>query len=363
MSTSKPDPSFKEAVHLHPFFKGMERCTALSLFNESQRIGEVPLGEVGTVAASMLNTLWKAQVPVPHILDFMTGIFDRLYKRIVQVVEVGLEREGVIKPCPYAFYVMGSAGRKEQFLITDQDHFLVFEEHSKEADEYYQAFADRVVRTLESAGWRLCDGGMMANQKAWRGSVGSWQERMREWSVHSSEETFINVQNFLSYRFIDGNEDLHISFEEMIEEELQRSKILFARLAQLENTKQIPVLQSAIRSLLGMSRKTVSVKKEILFPFHHALQILNAAHGNTSGGTREKIDYLMGKHSISSEFAEELTDAFHGVMALYMDIKQSGKGETVQIATISASNKERIVRNVKTIREFQQMMLSHYSLL
>ncbi|MGM0853866.1 MAG: DUF294 nucleotidyltransferase-like domain-containing protein [Bacillota bacterium] len=323
---------------------------------------DFPLEKVKTIAESMLRSLWNAHSPMFHILDFMSGLFDRIYQRILRQVEEELLLEGRERPCPYAFYVMGSAGRKEQFMLTDQDHFLVYEKHSNEAEEYFSDFAERVVVELEKTGLRLCDGGMMANQKPWTGSMCSWQERLREWSVNSSEEALLKVQNFFSYRFLFGDETLHSTFEEAIKEQLRSSKILLVRLAQVEKTKPVPVLHSSIRSILGMDRKTVSIKKDILFPFHHALQILNVAHGNTSGTTREKLNFLKEKRSISSGFAEELTDAFQEFMRLYIEMKRKDQGDTVHISSLSTRKKESLYKSVKTIREFQQMMLSHYSL-
>ncbi|WP_299744112.1 DUF294 nucleotidyltransferase-like domain-containing protein [uncultured Rossellomorea sp.] len=323
---------------------------------------DFPLEKIKPMAESMLSSLWNAHAPVFHILDFMSGLFDRIYQRILKQVEEELLQEGRDRPCSYAFYAMGSAGRKEQFMLTDQDHFLVYEKHSKEAVDYFWDFAEKVVVELEKAGLRLCDGRMMANQKAWTGSVGSWQERLREWSVHSSEDTLLKVQNFFSYRFLDGDETLHSTFEDAIKDQLRSSKILLVRLAQVEKSKPVPALHSSIRSILGMDRKTVSIKKNILFPFHHALQILNAAHGNTSGSTREKIDFLTKKRSISEDFAEELSEAFQELMKLYIELKRNDQGDTVHLSTLSTRKKENLYKSVKTIREFQQMMLSHYSL-
>ncbi|WP_341357171.1 DUF294 nucleotidyltransferase-like domain-containing protein [Rossellomorea sp. y25] len=323
---------------------------------------DFPLEKIKPMAESMLSSLWNAHAPVFHILDFMSGLFDRIYQRILKQVEEELLQEGRDRPCSYAFYAMGSAGRKEQFMLTDQDHFLVYEKHSKEAVDYFWDFAEKVVVELEKAGLRLCDGRMMANQKAWTGSVGSWQERLREWSVHSSEDTLLKVQNFFSYRFLDGDETLHSTFEDAIKDQLRSSKILLVRLAQVEKSKPVPALHSSISSILGMDRKTVSIKKNILFPFHHALQILNAAHGNTSGSTREKIDFLTKKRSISEDFAEELSEAFQELMKLYIELKRNDQGDTVHLSTLSTRKKENLYKSVKTIREFQQMMLSHYSL-
>jgi CBS domain-containing protein len=202
----------------------------------------------------------------------------------------------------------------------------------------------------------------MSSEPSWRGSLHKWEERARQWSVRSSEETLLKAQNFFSFRFLYGDEELNNAFNDTILRQLKSSKILLVRMAQVEKTKPVPVLHSSIRSLLGMQRKEFSMKKEILFPFHHALQILNLAHGNTTGSTLEKIEYLVEKGSISPGFGDDLTEAFEEMMKLYMELKRNKQGDIVQLSTLSTREKENLYHSVKTIREFQNMMLAHYSL-
>ena len=323
---------------------------------------QFPLEKIKSLTESMLAGLWNAQAPVFHILDFMSGVIDRIYQRVVKQAEHELKEEGWQKPCSYAFYVMGSAGRKEQFMLTDQDHFLVYEKRDEQSKEYFEIFAEKIVNLLEKAGFQRCDGGMMSNQKPWRWSVERWEEQIREWSIHSSEEALLKVQNFFSYRFIHGNDRLHHQFQKVIDKQLKRSRILLQQLAQLEKTKQVPVLHSSIRSLLGMERNTISIKKEILFPFHHALQLLNLAHGNTNGSTLNKIQFLKEKGSISSEFEEELREAFQEIMKLNVDVKRNNQGDLIHFSILSTRKKENLYQSVKTMREFQQMMFAHFSL-
>ncbi|MCA1055128.1 DUF294 nucleotidyltransferase-like domain-containing protein [Rossellomorea aquimaris] len=321
-----------------------------------------PLIKIKTAFESVFQQLWKAQAPVDHVLGFITSLVDRLVRRVLKEAEAELLDEGRDKPCSYAFYMMGSAGRKEQFLLTDQDHFLVYEARDKESEDYFEVFAEKVVRKLEQAGMSRCDGGMMSNHPEWRGSLETWEEKVRKWGVRSSEETLMMSQNFFSFRLLGGDDTLHESFLALLHRQWKGSKILFVRMAQAEKTKPAPVLHSSIRSLLGMQRKAFSIKKEILFPFHHALQLLNLAHGNLSGSTLEKIEFLVKKGSLSPLFGEELIEAFEEIMKLNMEMKQSHQGYVVQLAALSTREKESLYHNVKTIREFQHMMLSHFSL-
>jgi CBS domain-containing protein len=137
----------------------------------------------------IVETLVRDQVPVFTLLDTVTALYDRLVVRVVELAVKNLEKTGWNAPSRFAFYQMGSGGRQEQILLTDQDHFLVYEE-AEGAEEFFEKLGGEITKLLECAGYSRCVGFMMASEKQWRGSVRDWEERLRGWLVRSSNEKF-----------------------------------------------------------------------------------------------------------------------------------------------------------------------------
>ncbi|WP_421382042.1 DUF294 nucleotidyltransferase-like domain-containing protein [Bacillus salacetis] len=319
---------------------------ALLSFNEVEDL-DYPVEKLSELSAGLSAFLWRSSTPVFRSMEMMTSLHDRIYKRMIRQVESEFKEE---TSGGYCFYVMGSAGRREQFFMSDQDHFLVYEK--KEDQAYYSTFAQRLAERLVQAGFSRCAGNMMASNPQWRGDLLQWEEMIRKWSVHSDEQTLLGAHNFFAYRLLAGSPALHHAFERMAAEQLQRGKIFLYRMAQ--SIKAVPELNSSIRSFLGMTRKEIDLKKEILFPFHHSLQVLHLSHGGRSGSVLEKMSYLKDKQVYSSDFHEELLLAFHDLFKLLVDYKSKHPetGSKLSLHSLSTMQKERLYYSVEKIKEF-----------
>jgi DNA polymerase-3 subunit epsilon/CBS domain-containing protein len=110
-------------------------------------------------------------------------------------------------PCPYAFAVLGSAGRGESLLALDQDNALVFAagEPGGRADQWFAAFAIHVADILHDVGVPYCRGGVMAKNPQWRGSVATWRERVADWIRRSNPSDLMSVDIFFDLRAVHGD--------------------------------------------------------------------------------------------------------------------------------------------------------------
>ena len=154
----------------------------------------------------------------------------------------------------------------------------------------------------------------------------------------------------------------------MISNQLERSRIFLYQLAQIEREQLIPTLDHPIRSLFKLERKNIDMKKEVLFPYHHSLQILSLLHGNQSGTPIEKIDWLMNKRVFSEAFAQDLKEAVSHILTLYVNQRwkqvKSGNELTsiVSFTRLSTREKEELILSLKTLRELQGQVFAQFSL-
>ncbi|WP_342032524.1 DUF294 nucleotidyltransferase-like domain-containing protein [Mesobacillus boroniphilus] len=318
---------------------------------------EASLPEVKTAIYEITDTLLRDRVPAFVLLDIVTKLYDRLIGRAVELSIAALGAP----PVPFAFYLMGSAGRGEQFMLTDQDHFLVYEETREHG--YFEKLGAEITTRLEAAGYARCKGLMMSSEEHWRGTVLQWQERVRKWMLQSTNENLLLAQNFFSYRFAAGSEQLNDEFETKITELLERSKIFLYRMVQAEREQEIPTLDEPIRALFKLGRKSIDMKKEILFPFHHSLQILSLYYGGIPGTPLEKIARLEEKGIFTEGFTEDLKEAFSHVLDLYIRQKwgNSGGSTVLSFATMSTRQKDELILSLRTLRELQGMVFARFS--
>jgi CBS domain-containing protein len=332
----------------------------LSTIKRIETCDEAALPEIKPAIYEITHTLIKEQVPAFTLLDLVTSLYDRV---VARVVELAVENLDSVRPAPppkFAFFQMGSSGRGEQFMLTDQDTFLVYEEGADSV--YFKKLGSEMTRLLEKAGYARCQGRMMASEEQWRGSPGQWQDRVRQWMLQSTNEKLLLAQNFFSYRFVAGDEALARQLEADLKELLDRSKIFLFRLAQVERTQVIPVLDQPIRSMFKIGRKSIDMKKEVLFPYHHSLQILALLHGVLGGTPLEKIEALRKKGVLTPAFAADLKAASSQVLSLYISMRWEGKGTVLQFAALSTREKDELILSLRTMGELQSMVFARFPL-
>jgi len=154
--------------------------------------------------------------------DVITTVADTI---AVKVIESVIEEVGA-PPAKFAFIVLGSEGRKEQTLKTDQDNAIIYEDKANEqrelVREYFLKFATIVSDKLNYIGFSYCTGGFMASNPDWTHSLSHWKRNYLSWMQESLPETVIKFSTFFDCRFIYGEKPIMNELREFLDEELQK---------------------------------------------------------------------------------------------------------------------------------------------
>ncbi|MCM3760125.1 DUF294 nucleotidyltransferase-like domain-containing protein [Alkalihalobacillus oceani] len=337
-----------------------------------QKIEEATSATVAKLKPAMyevLSYLIQDEIPVVHTLDVMTKLYDRLARHCVELALKHLAGQGLGEPpVAFAWYMMGSGGRGEQFMLTDQDHFLVYADPRPEdepaVERYFSELGKEIVRQLELAGYKRCDGLMMASEDRWRGTISAWQERLRSWGLRATNEHLLLANNFLSFRQIYGDEELHDQFTAVIREQLAKSRIFLYRMAELEKEHPVPQLDHPIRALFRMKRETIDGKKHALFPLHHSIQLLAARHGIVDGTPLELLEKLIETNVLSRETVDDLRFAYEVVLRIRLQSAwhayQLGEPSTseIQFSRLRTKDKEELILALRAIRSLQNQAIA-----
>ncbi len=341
------------------------------ILQEIESSDEQTLPDVKNAIYSVLHNLIEDEMPTLHTMDVITTLYDRLVRHCVDLAVEEVTAVHGRPPAAFAFFQMGSGGRGEQFLLTDQDHFLVYEEAEVEAEKgkaYFTALGEKITAWLEHAGYKPCDGNMMASFASWRGTITRWQERLRTWGLRATNENILLGHNFLSFRFLYGDDMLADRFKGMVNEQLQSSRIFLYRAAEEEKHNPVPTLDHPIRALFRMKKETIDIKKNALFPLHHSLQILSTKNGMIEGTPKERIDFLLKQGVISEAFADELQFAYEVVLHIRVSqgwaAHQRGESPSSELyfRQMKTRDKEELILALKTIRSLQNQMLASFGM-
>lgn len=107
-------------------------------------------------------------------------------------------------PARFVFMILGSEGRKEQTLKTDQDNAIIFEDvpgsSEKEVREYFLKFGEKVCTWLDQAGYAFCEGGIMAKNPKWCQPLEAWKEHFSSWILTAEAEDLLQASIFFDFR-------------------------------------------------------------------------------------------------------------------------------------------------------------------
>ncbi|WP_054706463.1 DUF294 nucleotidyltransferase-like domain-containing protein [Bacillus sp. JCM 19041] len=160
--------------------------------------------------------------------------------KLISAVEAGISQmmkeQGEI-PAPFAFFVMGSAGRKEQIHDSDQDHGIVFK-GNEQCLPYFLELGERIVERLEDAGYERCIGGVMASKQRWCRSIVNWEEQLEGWLQDDTFEHLRHVLTFFDARPIFGEGEYVWSLKGLLLEKVKENPYLLKRFA--DNTGRLP---------------------------------------------------------------------------------------------------------------------------
>ena len=243
---------------------------------------------------------------------------DVLVHRVMNTVFAEMDEAGLVRPAvPFALISMGSDGRKEQTLITDQDNLIVYGDGGGEpADQYFIVFSGRLVDKLEEAGFMRCTGDIMPTNQTWRGSFSQWRKRLFSIVRYEVEDIGKNVMDLIvmsDARFVAGDCELASELIDMIRSmERDYFQVLWGMAkAATEMKLALGFMKRIWTEGTGDHKGEFNVKLLAWAPLVMNVRILAINQSIPATSTLERISLLETEGSFSSAFARDLTEAYH----------------------------------------------------
>jgi CBS domain-containing protein len=264
-------------------------------------------GEVEKV----LRALMQDGALASQACRIVSELNDRVVRRVITLVE---EERGA-PPVPFAWLGMGSEGRKEQTLFTDQDNALVFtSDPPASTREYFKAFAEGVVAGLAQCGIPLCKGGIMATSPKYFGDVADWKERVSAWLLKPElgEKELMDTYVFLDFRSIYGERELETSIRSLLAELVGKHPAFLKNLAGPIVSVPMPIgfFKNFIVEKGGKHKDELNLKLYGLVPLVTCAKILALHTTIAETGTLGRLAALRQRGVIPGDLADILEQAF-----------------------------------------------------
>lgn len=237
-----------------------------------------------------------------------------------KLIAFGLEKLGPA-PCRFAFIAMGSEGRQEQTLSTDQDNAIIYDdisgEQAEHAEQYFLQLGEFMAYSLDEIGYNYCKGGIMACNKKWNQQLSSWKAYFDNWVNSQDIEDIVNANIFYDFRHIYGDQNLTQQLKKHVTRSAEQSPGFIQSLAaSLGHYKSaLSNFGKIVNNEVGSKENTVDIKFAIS-PLVKYGRLLALKHGVEETNTVHRIKKTFNSNETSTEAFDSISFCYNYLMQL-----------------------------------------------
>jgi CBS domain-containing protein len=284
------------------------------------------LGELAPVLPALAETirqLFEQGLSGADLGRIVSELNDHLTRQVLGIVEDELRQSGAGKPpVAYCWLALGSEGRAEQTIRTDQDNALIYEDPhpalQARSENYFGTLAAQVVSALVKLGHPPCPAGFMASSPRWCQPLGCWRGYVRDWIAEPlAGEHLLYASTCLDLRPVAGSAPLAGALRDEIRSQTRAWRSFPRHLARVA-VSHAPPLGLFGRFLVQRrdDRRGIDIKLNGLMPLVNTLRVHAIDLGLDETNTLERLAAATSAGRFSEVEAEATRRAYETLFHL-----------------------------------------------
>lgn len=284
----------------------VELTDVLSYFSSHSHVIGLRIERASTIddlrqATQGLNDLIKALISTGVKIRFTMDLLAAMNGRIMaKLFDLTIPSDMQPHVC---LVVMGSEGRGEQIMKTDQDNGLIFRDGLSWAQ--MQQTMNRFSEMLISFGFPPCPGNIMVSNPDWVNSVGDWTQKLSDWAETCEGEAQMNLAIAVDAKPVAGNPALFKVARNWFLRHLRNNDVFFSHFARAAVEFDTPL------TFFGniRDREQLDIKKGGIFPIVHGVRTLALEHRILATNTYRRIEALVEGGQLPEKHGNNLAEA------------------------------------------------------
>lgn len=338
----------------------------------SRSQGGEELALIREKAEGLLKKYLFQEVAIGFISSIMTQINDAIIQRCVALAQAAMEAEKKKAPAvKWCWLALGSEGREEQLLRTDQDNALVFEDVAEEkipvVKAYFLELAKKITHLLHSCGFDYCPGEMMASNPEWCQPLEAWKKQFSKWIFAPSQQHVLYSNIFFDFRPIEGDFDLATALADHIFQATGQRDIFLSFMA--KNALETPAPLTFFRQFMversGEHKDQFDIKSRAMMPLADAARVLIlAAQMPQVNNTFQRFDKLAELEPQNRALFEQAADAYEILMRYraLQGLRNKNSGRYFRPSELSKMERLNLRNSFKPLRELQDLLRVRFRL-
>jgi CBS domain-containing protein len=265
---------------------------------------------------SLTDNLIAQGVAAEHLTRVITALNDGLSQRVLELLQAKFS----LGPAVWCWLALGSEGRCEQTIVSDQDNAIIFEAADGNVTEVRQRllpFAKAVNDALAELGFPLCRGNIMAGNRECCLSVSEWRGRFAHWIREPTPQALLNANIFFDFRPLFGAGDLAEQLRTWVLDHAGEQRLFLGLLTENALQSEPPLgLIRAFRTDDAAFRGTVDLKAQGTRLFVDAARVVALKFGIAETHTAQRLRQGMRRVNLPERDLAGLIQAFEFVQML-----------------------------------------------
>lgn len=309
--------------------------------------------------ARTVRTLHRQGLGVEALSEIASDLNRRLFARLFDLLAPDDWKE---KAC---LFVMGSEGRGEQTVRTDQDNGLVLAEPVGESE--LQAFRDAFSGALDSFGFPACPGQVMVNNPAWSRTAEAFRAEMRHWVARPGEQAHMKVAIFMDAAPVAGNGELLRELRRYLFDLVAGNKAYLAQFAKATEAFGTSIgMFGTLIADAGARHDSIDLKKSGIFPIVHGARSFALERRIEATGTADRLRQLAAQSVLERSLADETISALVFLRELHLkaqlEAELTGGPALVRPGTLNAFQRSLLKDALQVVRAFRERVRHHFGL-
>jgi len=321
----------------------VELTDVLSYFSSHSHVIGLRIERAQTVedlkeAAKGLDDLIKALVSTGvktrFVMDLLAAMNGRIIAKLFNIIIPSDMQPHV------CLLVMGSEGRGEQIMKTDQDNAIIHRDGL--VWPAMQETLNRFSKTLIEFGFPPCPGNIMVSNPAWVRSLGDWTKMLQDWADKCDGDAQMNLAIALDAKPVAGNPAIFKASRNWFMRHLRNNDVFFSHFAKASLEFDTPL------TFFGnlKDKGELDIKKGGIFPIVHGIRSIALEYRVKPTNTFERIEALVELGQIKEKHGKDITEALSLFISLRlrqqikrMECSDDGHDQTPNVIELQSLDK------------------------
>jgi len=316
----------------------------------------------------LLKGFVQQNIPLTQTSKIIFELNDATIKRIIERCILKMDQQPPVK---FAWMSMGSQGRKEQLLQTDQDNAIVFEnvdaEELEDVRAYFLLLSKKVNKRLNEVGFDFCPADIMAKNPKWCLSLEEWKLQFNHWTSNTGDDEILLSSIFFDFDITYGDANLTNQLSDHIFDTTKNNHMFLSKLAAsaLRSASPLGFFRRFLVEKDGEYKDFFDIKKRAIMPIVDAGRLFALSNQiKNINNTAERFEKMAEIFPANEELY--LSCSYASKALLKFRTKQgllhNDNGRFIEIAALSKEEKMKLKRCFNTIAQIQESIKLKYNL-